>query len=67
MSTSVRTSCRRIWSREHSFPGANLYLALKAPQFLAVAFFLGNVITGQIWKAHGDRTADPRMISPRWR
>lgn len=34
----------------------NLYI-------LAVALFLGNIITGLFWKAHGDRTRDPRIMA----
>ena len=40
-----------------------MYLALKTLHILAVVFFLGNIITGLFWKAHGDRTADPRIIA----
>ena len=40
-----------------------VYLALKAIHILAVVLFLGNVITGLFWKAHGDRTGDPRIIA----
>src|SRR3972149_3295805 len=40
-----------------------MYLAMKALPVLAVVLFLGNIITGLFWKAHGDRTADPRIIS----
>jgi uncharacterized membrane protein len=32
-----------------------LYLSLKAAHVLAVVLFLGNIITGLFWKAHGDR------------
>lgn len=39
------------------------YLALKALHVLAVVLFLGNIITGLFWKAHGDRTKDPRVIA----
>jgi len=31
------------------------YLALKSLHIIAVVLFLGNVITGAFWKAHGDR------------
>ena len=40
-----------------------MYLALKALHILAVALFLGNIITGLFWKAHGDRSADPRIMA----
>lgn len=40
-----------------------MYLALKACHILAVVLFLGNIITGLFWKAHGDRTGDPRIIA----
>jgi uncharacterized membrane protein len=40
-----------------------VYLAMKTLHVLAVVLFLGNVITGIFWKAHGDRTADPRIVA----
>lgn len=40
-----------------------MYAALKALHVLAVALFLGNIITGLFWKAHGDRTGDPRIMA----
>lgn len=40
-----------------------MYLALKTLHILAVVLFLGNIITGLFWKAHADRTADPRIIA----
>ena len=40
-----------------------MYLALKTLHVLAVVLFLGNIITGLFWKAHGDRTADPRIVA----
>jgi uncharacterized membrane protein len=40
-----------------------VYLALKALHIFAVAIFLGNVITGLFWKAHGDQSGDPRIIA----
>lgn len=40
-----------------------MYLAMKTLHVLAVVLFLGNIITGLFWKAHGDRTADPRIIA----
>jgi uncharacterized membrane protein len=40
-----------------------VYAALKALHILAVAIFLGNIITGLFWKAHADRTRDPRFMA----
>ena len=40
-----------------------MYLAMKTLHVLAVVLFLGNIMTGLFWKAHGDRTADPRIIA----
>ena len=40
-----------------------MYLAMKTLHVIAVVVFLGNIITGLFWKAHGDRTADPRIIA----
>jgi uncharacterized membrane protein len=40
-----------------------VYLAMKTLHVLAVVLFLGNIITGLFWKAHGDRTTDPRIIA----
>jgi uncharacterized membrane protein len=40
-----------------------VYLAMKTLHVLAVVLFLGNIITGIFWKAHGDRTADPRIVT----
>src|SRR4051812_42643603 len=39
-----------------------MYLALKALHIVAVILFLGNTITGAFWKAHGDKTGDPKII-----
>lgn len=36
---------------------------MKALHILAVAMFLGNIVTGLFWKAHGDRTGDPRIMA----
>jgi uncharacterized membrane protein len=36
---------------------------MKVLHVLAVVLFLGNIITGLFWKAHGDRTGDPRIIA----
>jgi uncharacterized membrane protein len=43
--------------------GESVYLALKTLHVLAVVLFLGNIVTGLFWKAHGDRTGDPRIIA----
>jgi uncharacterized membrane protein len=40
-----------------------VYLVLKSVHVLAVVLFLGNIITGVFWKAHADRTGDPRIIA----
>ncbi len=40
-----------------------MYLALKLLHILAVVVFLGNVVTGLFWKAYGDRSSDPRIMS----
>jgi len=39
------------------------YLIFKLVHVAAVIIFLGNIITGLFWKAHGDRTRDPRIIA----
>ena len=38
-----------------------MYLILKTVHVLSVVLFLGNIITGLFWKAHADRTRDPKM------
>ena len=40
-----------------------MYLLLKTLHVLAVVLFLGNIITGVFWKAHGDRSGDPRFMA----
>lgn len=40
-----------------------MYLLLKSLHVLAVVLFLGNIITGIFWKAHADKTGDPRIIA----
>ena len=40
-----------------------MYFAMKTLHLLAVTIFLGNIITGLFWKAHADRSADPRIIA----
>ena len=40
-----------------------MYLTLKALHIVAVILFLGNTITGAFWKAHGDKTGDPKIMA----
>jgi uncharacterized membrane protein len=40
-----------------------VYLTLKLLHVAAVVLFLGNIATGLFWKAHADRTGDPRLIA----
>lgn len=40
-----------------------IYALLKTAHILAVVLFLGNIITGVFWKAHGDRSRDPRIMA----
>jgi len=40
-----------------------MYLSLKALHVFAVAMFLGNIVTGVFWKAHADRSGDPRVMA----
>lgn len=40
-----------------------MYLILKVLHVAAVVLFLGNIVTGLFWKAHGDRTRDPRIMA----
>jgi len=40
-----------------------MYLALKLLHVLGVIVFLGNIITGIFWKAHADKSRDPRLIA----
>jgi uncharacterized membrane protein len=40
-----------------------MYLTLKFFHILGVILFLGNITTGVFWKAHADRTRDPRVIA----
>jgi len=40
-----------------------MYLTLKLVHVAAVILFLGNIVTGLFWKAHADRTRDPRIIA----
>lgn len=40
-----------------------MYLWLKLVHVAAVILFLGNIVTGLFWKAHADRSRDPRIIA----
>jgi uncharacterized membrane protein len=40
-----------------------MYLLLKTVHVIAVVMFVGNIATGVFWKAHADRTRDPRLIA----
>ena len=39
-----------------------MYLILKSLHVLAVALFLGNIITGVFWRFHAERSRDPKYI-----
>jgi uncharacterized membrane protein len=39
-----------------------MYIALKVLHVAAVIIFLGNLVTGILWKMHGDQTEDPVII-----
>jgi len=39
-----------------------MYIALKVLHVAAVVIFLGNLVTGILWKMHGDQTEDPVII-----
>ena len=39
-----------------------MYLILKSVHVLAVALFLGNIITGVFWRFHAHRSRDPKFI-----
>ena len=39
-----------------------MYIALKILHVAAVVIFLGNLVTGILWKLHGDQTKDPVII-----
>lgn len=39
-----------------------MYIVLKIIHVTAVVIFLGNLITGILWKVHGDQTEDPVII-----
>jgi uncharacterized membrane protein len=38
------------------------YLGLKVLHIVSVMLFLGNITTGVFWKAHADRSREPRVI-----
>jgi uncharacterized membrane protein len=40
-----------------------LYLWLKLVHVLAVAMFLGNIVTGVFWHKHAERTGDARLMA----
>jgi uncharacterized membrane protein len=40
-----------------------MYLVWKLIHVAAVILFLGNITTGLFWKAHGDRSGDPRIMA----
>lgn len=40
-----------------------MYIALKILHVAAVVIFLGNLVTGILWKLHGDETKDPVIIA----
>jgi uncharacterized membrane protein len=42
--------------------GGAMYLILKALHVVAVALFLGNIITGVFWRFHAERSGDPKYI-----
>lgn len=39
------------------------YLWLKTAHHIAVALFLGNMITGLFWKRHADRSGEPALMA----
>jgi uncharacterized membrane protein len=39
-----------------------VYIALKVLHVAAVVMFLGNIVTGLLWKVHADQTKDPLII-----
>jgi uncharacterized membrane protein len=39
-----------------------MYIALKVLHVAAVVLFLGNIVTGLLWKVHADQTKDPVII-----
>jgi uncharacterized membrane protein len=39
-----------------------MYIALKILHVAAVVIFLGNLVTGILWKIHADQTRDPAIV-----
>jgi len=39
------------------------YLIFKVIHVFAVVLFLGNIIISVLWKSHGDRSGDPKIIA----
>jgi len=39
-----------------------MYIALKILHVAAVVIFLGNLVTGILWKIHADQTMDPAIV-----
>src|SRR5687767_7917205 len=39
-----------------------MYIALKILHVAAVVMFLGNLVTGILWKIHADQTRDPAIV-----
>jgi uncharacterized membrane protein len=40
-----------------------MYLTLKFVHIVGVILFLGNITTGVFWKAHADRSRDPKIMA----
>lgn len=40
-----------------------IYLSLKFLHIVGAVLFLGNIITGVFWKAHADKSRDPKIIA----
>jgi uncharacterized membrane protein len=40
-----------------------MYLTLKFLHIVGAILFLGNIITGVFWKAHADKSRDPKIIA----
>jgi uncharacterized membrane protein len=39
-----------------------MYIALKTLHIVAVILFIGNLVTGILWKIHGDQSTNPLII-----
>ena len=39
-----------------------MYIALKTLHVIAVILFIGNLVTGILWKIHGDQSTNPLII-----